>query len=470
MNSEERREWLHKTADWMADYYDSLESRPVRSQVVPGEIKAALGQTFFDEGKPLEELFPLVDEVIMPGMTHWGHPRFFAYFPSNTSLPSTMGEMMMTAMGAQCMVWETSPAAAETEELVLRQLGDYLGIPKNWDGVIQDTASTATLSAFLVARERATHFAFNQKGKSEKTLRYYASDQIHSSIEKGVKIAGIGADNLVYVPTNSDLQLDPQAFEKCVLEDLENGFQPCCVVVGLGTTGVTVIDSLKEIAEIAHRHNIFIHVDAAYAGVLSLLEEYKFMMEGIELADSYVVNAHKWLFTHFDCSLFYVKNSQELINTFEILPEYLKTSAKGEVKDYRDWGIPLGRRFRALKLMFSLRTMGMNKIKETLRFHLEMGKWLEEKIVQHPELELVYRRTTNLVAFRWKKPEWSEEMADEKTVELLEMVNADGFFYLTKTNVRGHKAIRWVPGNTHLEVRHVEESFGKLLEYMARLS
>jgi len=466
MDSKERREWLHKTADWMADYYDSIESRPVKSQVSPGDIKKSLGVPFGDQPQSLDGVFDWVDQTILPGMTHWGHPRFYAYFPSNTSLPSTMGEMMTAAMGAQCMIWETSPAAAETEEVVLRELGNHLGIPPKWEGVIQDTASTATLSAFIVARERATDFQFNETGNSPKPLRYYASDQIHSSIEKGIKIAGIGRQNLVYVPTNDQLQLDPVAFEQCVKQDIKKGFAPCCVVVALGTTGVTVIDSLSEIARIANKYNIWVHVDAAYAGVLSLLPEYKYMMEGIEQADSYVVNAHKWLFTHFDCSLFYIKDANELIKTFEILPEYLKTSHRGEVNDYRDWGIPLGRRFRSLKLLLALRTFGMNQIRKRLAFHVDLGRELGKRVEAHSDLELLYPVNTNLVAFRYKKQNWSEEEANQRTLELIESINNEGFMYFTKTLVRGAACIRWVPANTEIEVEHIEESWAKLLSHL----
>ncbi len=281
-----------------------------------------------------------------------------------------------------------------------------------------------------------------------------------------MKIAGIGRQNLVYVPTNDQLQLDPKAFEECVLKDIESGYQPCCVVVALGTTGVTVIDSLKEIAEIAAKYNIWVHVDAAYAGVLSLLPEYKYMMEGIELADSYVVNAHKWLFTHFDCSLFYIKDAGELIKTFEILPEYLKTSNRGQVNDYRDWGIPLGRRFRSLKLLMALRTFGMTQIKEKLAFHVNLGRDLGKRVEAHPDLELLYPVTTNLVAFRYKKPEWSEEEANEKTSKLIEEINNEGFMYFTKTLVNGKACIRWVPANTEIEVEHIEESWTKLLSHL----
>lgn len=279
------------------------------------------------------------------------------------------------------MIWETSPAAAELEEKVMNWLKDMLGLPSSFEGVIQDTASTATLASILTAREKSTRYRVNKAGLSkENRLRIYSSTETHSSIEKAVKIAGLGKENLVKVGTDDQLRLDPEKLEMAVKNDINKGFQPMCVVATLGTTGTTAIDPLKETGDVCKSYNLWLHVDAALAGTALLLPEFRWMINGIEHADSFVFNPHKWMFTNFDCSAYFVKDKEALIKTFEILPEYLKTKSRGKVNDYRDWGVPLGRRFRALKLWFVIRNFGVEALQQKVRYHISLAQWLKKTI------------------------------------------------------------------------------------------
>ena len=362
MNAEEFRKHGHQVVDWVADYLENIEQYPVKSQVNPGDIAAALPMLPPEQGEPFEQLLSDVEEKILPGITHWQHPNFHAYFNANGSYASILAELITAAIGAQCMIWETSPAAAELEERVMEWLINMSGLPQNWDGVIQDTASTGTLVSILTAREKITHFNINNRGFSNEKLRVYCSAQTHSSIDKSVKIAGIGLDNLVKIPVDDEMALLPYLLEEAIKTDLALGKIPCCIITTLGTTGTTAMDPLEAIADIAIKYSVWHHVDAAYAGAAFILPEYRHFLKGIEKADTYLFNPHKWMFTNFDCTAYFVKDKEALIQTFEILPEYLKTNTRGKVNDYRDWGIPLGRRFRALKLWFVIREYGASGI------------------------------------------------------------------------------------------------------------
>jgi len=332
METAEFREWAHRLADWMADYYENIESFPVKSQVLPGEIMARLPMLPPVKSENMESIFSDFREIILPGITHWQSPDFYAYFPANGSFPSILGEMLTAALGAQCMIWETSPAAAELEERVMDWLKQMTGLPVSWSGVIQDTASTSTLAAILSARERYFDFRINEAGfASHEGLRVYCSTETHSSIEKAIKIAGIGRQHLVKVRVDEQFRMDADALRKAIINDIELGLKPCCVVATLGTTGTTSVDPLAEIAAICHEYNIWLHIDGAYGGTALLLPEYRWMIKGIEQADSFVFNPHKWMFTNFDCSAYFVKDKESLIRTFEILPEYLKTATRGKV-------------------------------------------------------------------------------------------------------------------------------------------
>lgn len=454
----------------MADYLEGIEGYPVKSKVAPREIYDQVTNTPPQEGETMQEIFTDFQKVIMPGITHWQHPNFHAYFPGNSSYPSVLAEMLTATVGAQCMVWDTSPAAAELEEKVMEWLQEMIGLPQDWVGVIQDTASTATLAAILSAREQYSKNQINEDGFEGFTkFRIYCSEETHSSIDKAVKISGIGSNNLVKIKVDEDLAMLPEQLSKAIEQDVANGLVPLCVVATLGTTGTTAIDPLNEIGAICSNHSIWLHVDAAYAGTALMLEEYRWMIEGIEQADSFVFNPHKWMFTNFDCSAYFVKDKQALLNTFEILPEYLKTNVDTAVNNYRDWGIPLGRRFRALKLWFVIRSYGVAGIKQRLSEHIELAKGLAKKIEAHESFEMLAPVSLNMVCFRYRKEGASEEQLNESNQTLIAKINDSGEAYLTHTKIKGKYTIRLVIGQTYVEQRHVDKTWGLVLRMMEEL-
>lgn len=457
----------HKVIEWIDEYFRQLEDLPVKSPVRPGEIKNALGHMESDGPDSLSEILKDVSDIILPGMTHWQHPNFHAYFPANSSMESLFAEFITAALGAQCMIWETSPSAAELEEYVLDWLKPHLGIPEDWEGVIQDTASTATLAAILTAREVATDFQSNHEGVPA-GMRVYGSTETHSSIEKAVGVAGIGRRNLVAVGVREDGGMDPESLREAVEKDIQSGLRPFCVIATMGTTGTVAIDPLPKIAEVCELHKLWLHVDAAYAGSALLLPEYRWMAEGLEKAQSFVFNPHKWLFTNFDCSLYYVRNADALIRTFEILPEYLNTSTRGSVNDYRDWGIPLGRRFRSLKLWFVLRGMGMEEIRSIMRRHIELAGDLAEQIDAVEGLKVVSGPFLNFFAFRTDISE-SEETNDVLTKSLLERLNASGVLFASHTRHLERYVIRFVVGQTYVEKKHTERALSAIKAEWSRI-
>ncbi len=455
MDRNDFRAYAHQVVDWMADYLENVEDLAVKASVGPGEIRSRLAHQPPSDPEPFEQIFADFKQVIMPGMTHWQHPGYMAYFPANSSPPSILAEMITATLAAQCMIWDTSPAAAELEEEVMAWLQQMLGLPNTWHGVIQDTASTATLCAILTARERQSQWQVNESGLTGQRYRVYASGETHSSIEKSVKIAGLGSVHLVKVPVDEHFRLDPGALERAIAEDVAAGYQPLCVVATIGTTGVTAIDPVRPVAEICQRHQIWLHIDAAYAGTALILPEYRWMIDGLELADSFVFNPHKWMFTNFDCTAYFVKDREALLRTFEILPEYLKTSSRGQVSDFRDWGIPLGRRFRALKLWFVIRTYGLSGLQSMIQAHIDLAKELEAWIRADHRLEIMAPRTLNLVAFRYHG-EKDQDALDQRNRDLLHAINSTGNFYLTHTKVREHYTLRVVIGQTYVERSHVK--------------
>ncbi len=448
MTNAEFRARAHQLADWMADYFEQIAGYPVKPPVKPGDIKAQLPAGPPAGGESFDAMMADFERIILPGMTHWQHPQFFAYFPASRSAPSVLAEMLTAAMGAQCMIWQTSPAAEELEERVMGWLRDMLGLPAGWVGVIQDTASTATLAALLTAREKATDWKILKEGfYSGPRLRVYASGQAHSSILKDVRIAGFGEENLVFIPVDENYAMIPEALEQAIQADLAQGFKPACVVAALGTTSSTAIDPLRPIGEICRRYEVFLHVDAAYAGAALLLPEMRWMSEGMELADSFVFNPHKWMFVNFDCTAYYVKDKDALVRTFSILPEYLKTPEDHLVNNYRDWGIPLGRRFRALKLWFVIRTYGVEGLQGKIREHIAFGQRLAQLIREAPDFELMAPVPLNLVCFRYHPPgDHSEAALDRMNEALLQRLNASGRILLTQTKLNGRYVIRMVAG------------------------
>lgn len=455
------RKEAHKMADRLADYYEQLEKLPIKSQVKPGEIINKLPLAPPDSSEDMDVIMKDFDEIIMPGLTHWQHPSFFAYFPANSSYPSVLAEMLTATLGQQGMVWETSPAAAELEERMMEWLKQLCGLPESFTGVIQDTASASTLAALLTARERLSGWEINENGCSNtEVYRIYCTSETHSSIEKAARIAGFGSNNLIKIKVDINFSMIPDELEKAILADINNGLVPCAVVGTIGTTGCTAVDPIHAIGSICKKFNLWLHVDAAYAGTAMVLPEMRHYMEGIELADSYVFNPHKWMFVNFDCSAYFVKDREALIRTFEILPEYLKTSSRGLVNDYRDWGVALGRRFRALKLWFVLRNYGAEGIRETIRKHIVLAAWLTMQMETEKGFEILTPTRFSLVCFRYV-PEGMTN-ADEINnfnEQLEKKLNESGKMYITHTKLNGKYTLRLVIAQTYVEERHVREAW-----------
>lgn len=460
MDINDFRRHAHEMADKLADYFENIENFPVRSSVKPGEIYSALPDRPPDDPEAWKQIIKDFDNIIFPGVTHWQSPDFYAYFPANSSYPSLLGEMLTAGLGAQCMIWETSPAAAELEEKMMNWLREMISLPEDFKGVIQDSASTSTLVAILTARERVSELNINNEGFKHNLYRVYCSTEAHSSVEKAVKIAGIGKMNLVKIEVDNELAMIPSKLEKAVRDDIEKGLIPLCVVAALGSTGTAAIDPLKSIAGICKKFNIWLHVDAAYAGTAFILDEYKYMLDGIEITDSFVFNPHKWMFTNFDCSAYFVKDSEILKRTFEIFPEYLKTEADSLVNNYRDWGIQLGRRFRALKLWFVIRSFGVNGIRKRIKNHIDWASWLAEEIEQSPVFELIKPQRFGLVCFRLKPDNINNsQQLNTLNQDFLEKLNTSGKLYLSHTKVKDNFIIRMVIGQTYTRLENVKKSW-----------
>jgi aromatic-L-amino-acid decarboxylase len=461
------RKFGHEFVDWLAEYMESIEKYPVNSPVKPGEIKAKLPASPPAAGEPMDRIFRDFQDIILPGITHWQHPGWFAYFPANNSPASVLAELLTAGMGVQGMVWQTSPAAAELEEVVLGWLRRMLVLPEGWSGVIQDTASTATLCALLTAREKATGYEANVRDL-QVPLTVYASTETHSSVEKGVKIAGYGKENLRVVPADEKFAMVAEALEKAIREDIRAGFRPACVVATVGTTSSGAIDPLVPIGKICREHGLWLHVDAAYAGTAAVLPEKRWILDGIEGADSFVFNPHKWMLTNFDCSAYFVKDAAALVRTFEIHPEYLKTGVDAVVKNYRDWGIQLGRRFRALKLWFVIRNYGVEGIRAMVREHIRLARLFEGWLHGHPKFELLAPVDLSLVCFRLNDGR-PEEALNALNKELLARINASGKIFLTHTTLKGKFTIRLVVAGRTTAERHVREAWDIIRSEAERL-
>ncbi len=461
MNSDDFRKYAHELVDWMADYLDKVESYPVKAQTRPGEILDQLPEHPPKQGESFDTIFRDFQNIIIPGITHWQHPKFFAYFPANSSRISVLGEMLTATLGAQCMSWATSPAATELEERVMVWLREMIGLPDTFTGVIQDTASTATICALLTAREKKSDFVINKKGlHTQHKYVVYCSNEGHSSIEKAVKVIGLGSDNLRKLPVDDTYAIATGRLHNQIDDDIEKGNIPLAVVAALGTTGSTAIDPLKKLGDITSKYNIWLHVDAAYAGTALLLPEYRWMIDGIRSVDSFVFNPHKWMFTNFDCSAYFVKDARALVKTFEVLPEYLKTNEGKPVNNYRDWGLQLGRRFRALKLWFVIRNYGIEGLQEKIRRHISMAQEFARTIDNSTEFELMAPVPLNVICFRYRPPGFEDlETVNNLNEELLEHINASGKMFVTHTRLKGEFVIRLVIGQTEVEQRHVNDAW-----------
>ena len=464
MTPEEFRLHGKAVVDWIADYYKRIESYPVMSRAKPGEIRASLPKNAPQEGEPFEAMLRDVEKLILPGLTHWQSPNFFAFFPSNTSFPSIMGEMLSAGLGVQGMLWATSPACTELETHMLDWLVEMLDLPKKFlstttgGGVIQDTASNSSLCALLAARERATNYTSNERGCDGK-LVVYTSSQAHSSIEKAVKIAGIGRENLRLIEVDKNFAMRPEALAAQIQRDLAEGHTPCFVCATVGTTSSNAMDPVRAIGEICGKHKIWLHVDAAMSGTAALCPEFRWIHDGLELADSYCFNPHKWMFTNFDCDCFYVADRAALIRTMSVLPEYLRNKAteSGAVIDYRDWHVQLGRRFRALKLWFVIRHYGVEGLKHHVRRHVELAQQLASWVQEDSDFELAAPAPLNLVCFRHR----SDDATNQK---IMDRLNQSGTLYLTHTKLDGKFTLRVCVGQTNTELRHVESAWNRVRE------
>ena len=459
MTPEEFRRHGREVVDWIADYYERVESLPVLSRVGPGEVRAALPADPPKEGEPFDAVLRDVDSVIVPGVTHWQSPNFFAFFPANASGPAILGELLAAGLGVQGMLWATSPACTELETHVLDWLVDMLGLPAAFrssgagGGAIEDSASSAALCALLAARERATGSRSNESG-CDGRLVAYASSQAHSSIEKAVKIAGIGRANLRPVDVDEAFAMRPEALAEAIARDRAAGLVPCFAAATVGTTSSNAVDPLPEIGRICRAAGVWLHVDGAMAGTAALCPEFRHLQAGLELADSYCFNPHKWMFTNFDCDCFWVADRAALVRALSILPEYLKNRAteSGAVIDYRDWQVPLGRRFRSLKLWFVIRHYGIAGLQHHVRRHVELAQAFASWVEASPRFELAVRPPLNLVCFR-------HTGGDEFNRELLDRLNASGRLYLTHTTLGGRFALRLCVGQTNTDERHVAEAW-----------
>jgi aromatic-L-amino-acid decarboxylase len=463
MEIDDFRRHGHELVDWMADYLAGVGERRIVPDLAPGELRRRLPAAAPEAGEPFERLFADFRELVVPGMTHWNHPGWFAYFPANNSPPSILAEMLTATLGAQCMSWQTSPAATELEQVVMEWLRGLLGLPEGFTGVIQDTSSTATLVALLTARERATGHEAGTLGLAAAgapPLTVYASAEAHSSVPKGVKLAGYGLDRLRLIPTDERFALRPELLARALEEDVAAGLRPACVVATLGSTSSTAVDALRPIGELCRRHGAWLHVDASYAGAAAILPERRWMLDGVELADSFVMNPHKWLLTNFDCSAYYVRDVDALLRTFRTSPEYLRTAHDADVANFRDWGIQLGRRFRALKLWFVLRSYGAEGLRAMLRRHVAMAERFRAWVEAEPGWETMAPSPFGLVCFRWAGA--GEAEADEVNRAILAAVNASGEAYLTHTTLGGRFALRLSVGQWQTGPERVERAWALL--------
>ncbi len=464
MTPEEFRHWGHAAVDWIADYQQRVESLPVLAQVQPGEVRSELPLAPPEHGEPFDAILADVDRLILPGVTHWQSPNFFAFFPANTSGPSILGELLSAGLGVQGMLWATSPACTELETHVLDWLVDMLALPAKFKsssaggGVIQDTASGAVLCALLAARERATSFASNEAGCTGKLVAY-VSTQTHSSVEKAVKIAGLGRQNLRFIEVDETFAMRPEALAARIQKDRAAGLTPCFACATIGTTSSNAIDPLPAIGRVCRAEGLWFHVDGAMSGVAALCPEFRSVQDGLEFADSYAFNPHKWMFTNFDCDCFYVADRAALIRTLSVLPEYLRNKAteSGAVIDYRDWHVPLGRRFRALKLWFVIRHYGVEGLRHHIRRHVELAQQFARWVDASADFEIAAPAPLNLVCFRHKA-------GDDFNRQLLDRLNRSGALYLTHTVLNGHYTLRLCVGQTWTEARHVEAAWLRIRE------
>jgi aromatic-L-amino-acid decarboxylase len=460
MNWSEFSRWGSRISQWATDYHTTLRERPVRAQVLPGEIYAQLPAQPPETGEAMDAVMADFERIVMPGITHWQHPRFFAYFPANAAPPSMLAEMLVSTIAPQCMLWQTSPAATEMETRMLEWLRQALGLPGNFAGVIQDSASSATLAAVLTMRERALDWSGNANGLSgQPRLRVYTSAEVHTSVDRAIWVSGIGQDNLVRIPTRGPLRgIDPAALDTAIRADIEQGFLPCGVVACTGGTGTGACDDLAAVIKVAKAHGLYTHVDAAWAGSAMICPEFRTLWEGVDGADSIVFNPHKWLGAQFDCSAHFIADPESLVKTLAIHPEYLKTHGADGIINYSEWSVPLGRRFRALKLWFLIRSYGLEGLRERIRNHVAWSQDLAKRLSKEPGFEIVTEPVLSLFTFRLAGK------SDSDMIDYVNRINADGRIYITQTRVNGRIAIRFQVGQFDATRDDVDAAFDVLRE------
>ncbi|MGA2081660.1 MAG: pyridoxal-dependent decarboxylase [Holophaga sp.] len=466
MDTQEFRRLGHQMVEWVAAYRDRLETLPVMSPLSPGQVKAQLPAAPPAQGEGLEGILQDLDRVVLPGISHWCHPGFFGYFPANCDLSSVLADLACAGLGAVAVNWQSNPAATEVEEVVMDWLRQMLGLPDAFSGVIQDSASVSTFVALLCARERTSGYIQNRGGlqAEEAPLVVYASDQAHSSVGKDALLAGFGKDNLRLIGTDQDHALRLDLLEAAIREDLAAGRKPCAMVAAVGTTATTALDPVRGMAELARRHGIWLHVDAALAGSAMICPECRWMWEGVEAADSLVLNPHKWLGTGFDLSAYFVRDPQHLIRVMSTNPSYLRTEHDAEVRNLKDWGIPLGRRFRALKLWFLIKDQGVEGLRSRLRRDLAHAQWLKAQVDDAPDWERVAPVPLQTVCVRHVPPGMTgEEQLGRHNLAIADRINKAGSFYLTPAVLKGAQMIRVSIGSAATERVHVERLWEALV-------
>ena len=465
----------HEVIDWIAEYLENMDPYPVLAATKPGQIKASLPKSPPAKPDPLPDIMNDFRSIILPGMTHWNHPRFFAYFSTTSPYAGILGETLSSALNVNAMLWRTSPSATELEEVATDWLRQMLGLPNQFEGVINDTASVGSLCAMAAAREHAG-LKIREKGLAGRNdlpkLRVYASEEAHSSIEKAAIVLGFGQEGLRKIPTDDAFQIQPAALEQAVREDMDAGVKPICIIPTIGTTSTTSIDPVKEIAEISQRYGIWLHVDAAYGGAAATVEEMRNRFAGWEVADSIVVNPHKWLFTTFDCNILYCRRPEVLRQAFSLTPEYLRTPEEAQVKNYNSYGVALGRRFRALKLWMIIRSLGTEGISNAIRDHMSYAQQLGESIRQNPNFELIAPIPFSTVVFRYNPPNMkghqNELVVNEINEGLLNSVNETGKAFLSHTKLRGKYCLRLTIGNLKTNWEDVQLTWDLIQEKAVR--
>jgi aromatic-L-amino-acid decarboxylase len=467
MDNDEFRHWSEKAAAWGADYRRTLRDRPVRAQTKSGEIGAQIAAAAPERGEDMQAIFADFEKTILPGMTHWQHPRFFAYFPANAAPVSVVAEYLVTAMAAQCMLWQTSPAATELETKMIHWMRQALGLPDGFSGLIQDSASSATLAAVLVMREKALAWRGNSDGlANHPPVRIYASSQVHTSIDRAIWVAGVGEKNLVRIPVAGPLRgMDPAALEAAIVADREAGLVPAGIIACTGGTSTGACDPIKDVAEIAKKHGLYLHVDAAWAGSAMICPEYRTLWEGVENADSIVFNPHKWLGAQFGCSIQFIRSPEEQVRTLAIQPEYLKTHGTDGIINYSEWSVPLGRRFRALKLWFLMRHHGLEGLRTMIRNHVAWSENLARRLATEPDFEIVTEPMLSLFSFHHR----GGADADAHNIALVNAINDDGRIYLTQTRVDGRIAIRFQAGQFEMTEADADAAFDVITEIARRM-